>query len=163
MTDADKLHDLIRSFGYTTNGQTAELVTAITKIYPKPERTELGVSETMKVFLKDVIGVVEATSYETSCLWKEYHQGRKKTWVQGLGGYLPTIGLLGDRPVVLSLLVNTVDGHPILFMEATSQVVDHQMIEDWLKRHLPATALKDDGKYVNKVDSNNFDNVFPRG
>jgi hypothetical protein len=122
----------------------------------------MNVNDRMKDFLKEVVGVVEATSYETSCLWREWHQEEKKSWVQGMGGYLPTIGLLGDRPVVLSLLINTVDGHPILFMEPTSQVVDHEMIEEWLKLHLPATALKDEGKFVNKVDAQNFHNVFPR-
>ena len=162
MTDADKLHDLIRSFGYTTHGQTAELVAAITKVYPKPERTELEVSETMKDFLKDVVGVVEATSYESSCLWKEYHKERKVSWEQGLGGYLQTIGHLDGHPVVLSLLVNKVKGYPILFMEPTSQVVDYVMVEGWLKANLPAAALKNEGKYVNKVDAMNFHNVFPR-
>lgn len=119
-------------------------------------------SESMKDFLKDVVGVVEATSYETSCLWREYFQERKQTWVQGLGGYLPTIGHLDGRPVVLSLLINTVNGFPILFMEPTSQVVDHVMIEAWLKENLPPTALKNEGKYVRKVDANNFHNVFPK-
>jgi hypothetical protein len=119
-------------------------------------------SETMKEFLQDVVGVVEATLYETSCLWREYHQERKQTWVQGLGGYLPTIGELAGRPVVLSLFVNTVNGYPILFMEPTSQMVDHVMIDEWLKANLPAKALKDNGEYVNKVDAGNFHTVFPR-
>lgn len=116
----------------------------------------------MKEFLKDVVGVVEATSYESMCLWREYHQTQKKTWIQGRGGYLPTIGQLDGRPVVLSLLVNTVDSRPILFLEVTSQVVDHKMVEEWLKLHLPASALKDGGKYINKVNAMNFHNVFPR-
>lgn len=119
-------------------------------------------SETMKEFLQDVVGVVEATSYETSCLWREYHEDRKEPWIQGYGGYLQTIGELNGRPVVISLFVNTVRGCPILFMEPTSQVVDHVMINDWLKANLPAKALKGDGKYVNKVDAGNFHNVFPR-
>jgi len=114
-------------------------------------------------FLNGVVGVVEATSYESMCLWREYHLAREKSWVQDLGGYLPTVGHIDGRPVCLSLHINTVDGHKLLFIEATSQVVDHSMIEEWLKANLPATAFRDDGKYLNKENSMNFHNVFPRG
>jgi hypothetical protein len=64
--------------------------------------------------------------------------------------------------VVISLTVNTVHGHRILFLEATSMVVDHQMIEDWLKANLPPTAFKDDGKYLNKENAMNFHTLLPR-
>jgi hypothetical protein len=115
----------------------------------------------MKEFLKDVVGVVEATSYEKLCLWSEWTTEKKKSWIQGSSGYLPTIGKLDGRPIVLSLLIHIVDGYPILFMEPTSQVIDHKMVEDWLKLHLPKTAFQSNGEYVNKVDAMNFHNVFP--
>jgi hypothetical protein len=121
-------------------------------------------SDTMKEFLKDVVGVVEATSYEALCLWREQHKEKSKSWESDNGGYLPTVGELDGRPVVISLFVNTVDGHPILFMEPTSQVVDHQMIQKWLMDHLPSTAFiqRDDGQHLNMVNAMNFHNVFPK-
>jgi hypothetical protein len=116
----------------------------------------------MQDFLDGVVGVVEANSYESMCLWQEWHKKRGKTWEQGLGGYLPTIGQLDGRPVVLSLFVHKIDGHHLLFIEPTSQVVDHQMIDAWLKANLPATAMRPGGEYLNRENAMNFHNVFPR-
>lgn len=116
----------------------------------------------MKDFLDGVVGVVEANSYESMCLWREYHKQRGMPWEQGLGGYLPTIGQLDGRPVVLSLFVHKIDGHRLLFIEPTSQVVDHQMIDAWLKANLPATAMQPGGEYINRQNAMNFHNVFPR-
>lgn len=121
----------------------------------------MKVSSDMEEFLKEVVGVVEATSYEGMCLWREYHQQRKVSWEQGRGGYMPTIGEVAGKPVVLSLLINRIGSRPILFMEVTSVVVDHSMVEEWLKLHLPPTAFKSGGKYINKVDAMNFHNIFP--
>jgi hypothetical protein len=120
-------------------------------------------SDYLLEFLDGVVGVVEATSYEIMCLWHEYHEQRKVSWVQGRGGgYLPTIGELDGRPVCVSLFVNTIDGHKILFIDATSQVVDHRMIDEWLKTVLPATAFQEGGKYINYTNAMNFHNILPR-
>lgn len=110
----------------------------------------------MEELLKDVVGIVEATSFETMSLWQKY----KDSWIQNNGGYLPTVGMIDGRPVVLSLFVNVVNGHKLLFIEATSQVVDWHMIEQWLTTNVPS-AVRNDG-YLNKVDAMNFHNVFPR-
>lgn len=113
-------------------------------------------------FMSGVIGVVEANSYETMCLWREYHEGRGLSWEQNAAGYLPTIGELDGRPVCVSLFVNTIDGHKILFIEPTSQVVDHKMIEQWLKETLPDTAWQANGKYLNSTNAMNFHSILPR-
>lgn len=113
-------------------------------------------------FFEGVVGVVEATSYESMCLWREYHKERGMPWEADLGGYLPTIGQLDGRPVCLSLFVKKIDGHKLLFIEATSQVVDHKMIDEWLKANLPATAFQPGGEYINYQNAMNFHNVFPR-
>lgn len=118
-------------------------------------------SDYLPDFLNGVVGVVEANSYESMCLWREYHQERKLRWEQGLGGYLPTVGKIDGRPVCLSLFVNTIKGHKILFIEPTSQVVDWEMIDVWLKANLLPTAFRSNG-YVNKQNAMNFHNLFPR-
>jgi hypothetical protein len=117
--------------------------------------------EYLSDFLSGVVGVVEANSYESLCLWRDFHKEQKMTWVQGLGGYVPTIGMIDGRPVCLSLFVNTIGGHKILFIEGVSQVVDHVMIDAWLKANLPATALRDGGEYLNKANAMNFHSILP--
>lgn len=113
-------------------------------------------------YLQGVIGLVEANSYERHALWKECKGER--TWKETGWGLGETVGHLADTPVFVSLLVDTVDGHRILFWHATSQVVDHRMIEAWLTKTMPRSAFTDDGGTVrlNKVDAMNFHNVFPR-
>jgi hypothetical protein len=118
--------------------------------------------EDLKKLFEGVVGVVEANSFESLCLWQKYHKERGLSWEDSTGGPLVTIGRCDDRPVCISLFVNVIDGHRVLFMEPTSLVVDHQMIDNWLFQNLPITARKNDGKYLNKVDAMNFHNVLPR-
>lgn len=112
-------------------------------------------------YLKGVVGVVEANSYETLCLWQENHEERGMPWKQALSGYGEIVGTLAGMPVHLSLLVHEIDGHRLLFIDPTSQVVDHRAIEAWLRENLPPSAHREYGG-INKVDAMNFHNVFPR-
>lgn len=117
----------------------------------------------MKEFLEGVVGVVEATSFEKMKLWDQYKNEKKVSWVESGTGYLETVGTILDRPVCLSMFTNVVDGHKILFIEATSQLVDWVMIDEWLKENLPESAFQENGIYINKQNAMNFHNVFPRG
>lgn len=120
-----------------------------------------------KDLFENVVGVVEASRYESLSLWRDYKVHRPgKKWEQSLSGPLVTVGELDGRPVCISVFVHTIGGHRVVFMEPTSQVVDHKMIEEWLLEHLPDSAMRQntwgDGKrYINKVDAMNFFNVFP--
>lgn len=114
-----------------------------------------------KHFLEGVVGVVEATSDEKFFLWKEWHHDTDRlTWNAGGGGPMVTLGHLAEMPVCMSMLVDEVGGHRILFVECTSQVVDWRMVDEFLKKHLPQSAFTDAG-YVNKVNAGNFWNVLP--
>lgn len=112
-------------------------------------------------FLDGVIGVVEATSCEKSFLWKQYTEELKIPFEEKSFGLGRIVGYLDDMPVFISLLIAAVDGHKVLFMEATSQVVDYRLIDKWLNENCPKTAFC--GDRLNKVDALNFHNVFPRG
>lgn len=114
----------------------------------------------MTEFLNGVVGVVEANSYERLCLWKEYTEELKKRWKDNRSGFSEVIGYLADMPVCISLFTSEVDGHKILFIDATSQVIDHRMIDKWLIETMPKSAFKDDGRFVNKTDAMNFHNIF---
>lgn len=130
-------------------------------------------ADEMRNFLDGVVGVVEASSYERHMLWIEYsetalkhgcaisNKSRRFTWESGRSGLMEIVGKIDDRPVCVTLWVDTIDDQKILFVDPTSQVVDHQMIEKWLKGTLPATAIREDG-YINRSDPMNFCNVFPR-
>lgn len=113
-------------------------------------------------FLTGIVGVVEATSAEKFYLWKDYHNDTKRvTWKQGLSGPLVKIGELDNRPIMLSLFVDEVNGHRILFIECTSQVVDWVLIDAWLVQNIPQSAISESG-HINKQNAMNFWNVLPR-
>lgn len=126
---------------------------------PAPQQHVAGVSDDIRSYLEGVVGVVEANSFESMCLWQRW-QEMGKSWVSTGHGYLATVGHLGDMPVCISILTATVDGEKILFIDPTSQVVDYRMVEEWLKTHV-VTALRDDG-YLNRADAMNFSNVLGR-
>lgn len=111
--------------------------------------------------LDGVVGAVEATSYEKHMLWQEYAQEALKLreggpdrrirypWKEGLSGLGHGVGEIDDRPVCLSLLVDTIASHRILFWHCTSQVVDYVMIENWLDKVLPDRKNGDPMNFCN--------------
>lgn len=116
----------------------------------------------MTKFLDGVIGVVEANSYEKHMLWVENdRRANPKTWTDYNCGLVEVIGFVVDMPICISLFPAEVGGHKLLFIDATSQVVDYRMIDQWLKDNPPASAFREDS-YVNKTNAMNFHNVFPR-
>jgi hypothetical protein len=137
--------------------------------------TKESLKKQMDDFLEGVIGCCEVTNYEKHMLWIEYSQEalasgcvaagpldcKRYKWDSNHAGLYEIVGYLGDRPVCMSLWVNTLDGHKILFYEPTSRVVDYIMIEEWLEAYLPATARRKDG-FINRSDAMNFCNILPR-
>ncbi len=107
----------------------------------------------MTYFLTDVTGAIEATSCEQHSLWERYTE-YGVTWDQNNVGLLERVGTLADMPVCISLRTVKIGGAKILFYHATSQVVDHRMIQKWLEENLPASARREDGR-VNKTDATN--------
>lgn len=126
--------------------------------------------ELAKMF-EGVQGCVEANSYEYHSLWKDYskqyYESFKKIpdsvtfdWKSDGSGLGKAIGKVGGSPVFLSLRVAEIDGLKILFYDATSRVVDWEMVENYLIENLPESALRGDGRYLNKTDATNFSNVI---
>lgn len=111
-----------------------------------------------KEFIADVIGAVEATSFERHSLWQEYTSTGTK-WKDSGHGIGTVVGLIDDRPIFIALNTAVIDNDKVLFYEATSQLVDWVMIEEWLQKNLPDTARKKDGR-VRKTDAQNFYNIF---
>lgn len=122
-------------------------------------------SDEVAKFLEDVQGMVEATSFEKYCLWKDYHESYQ--WIEGRAGFGQTVGYFsvdvdGEEekyPVVISLLIDVVNVKKILFYEATSVIVDWNAIDAWFKKHMPKSAFLADGR-LNKTDAMNFHNII---
>jgi hypothetical protein len=110
--------------------------------------------------LDGVVGVVEANTFEQHALWEQNERYGHRKWVQNLSGRGVTVGHVGDMPVFISLITAEVSGCKLLFVNATSQVVDHRMVDEWLTAALPKSAFRDGGERINRVDAANFCNVF---
>lgn len=129
--------------------------------------------------LKDTEAIVDADSYARLRLWEEFAvEGQAFTtdrflrpryyWEQISRGICETVGVIKigkeELPVAIMAFwarLRVAKGDPgklVMFWEATSQVVDHRMIDRWFKDNLR--------KNVVKYNASNFHNVvqtlFPR-
>lgn len=104
--------------------------------------------------ISDADFVVEATHFEKFCLWGENDRERRVTWKDVSSGYMHTVGHLSvnrkKMPVVVSIFFAVLNDKVVAFYEATSQVVDHRMVEKWVESESPAFAAG------NKCDAMNF-------
>ena len=126
----------------------------------------MSVNYEMARFLEGVVGVVEATSCEQQYLWQDNRVDKFvgpaiKPWKENLAGCLQCVGHFAKAPIYISLRTAEIDGHKILFWNATSQVVDYRVIEAWMEANIPQSARRSDG-YINQSDATNFRNVFHR-
>jgi hypothetical protein len=117
-------------------------------------------------FLEGVVGVIEdSSSLATSYIFEKVvkYWGRDAYKQHGMG-LMHTIGMVGDMPVCVSLTFNHIKGHKILFVEATSAVVDHRLVREWIEKIVPDSAFEDGdrNKRLNITDANNWSNAIPR-
>ena len=112
--------------------------------------------ETLEDVYKDVHGIVEANSFESLELWKYWHQEKGYTWVQNNHGWLVKVGeIIKGKEVWISPVAHIVNGRKILFVDATSSVVDWEMIEEYLKENVPSAVTRNK-IYLNKENAMNF-------
>lgn len=76
--------------------------------------------------------VLISSSLETMTLYQEY-MDRKWSYVQDMSGYMHTIGHINDRPICIAPLIHKVAGLNVMYVEATSPLIDWDMIEDWAR------------------------------
>jgi len=84
---------------------------------------------------KDVVFLVEADDFARQVLLERVrtHRPDLKSWQQVMEGRIVTIGYLGKRPICVSLFYAVIDGKRVMFFSACSMLVDHQLVEDWLR------------------------------
>jgi hypothetical protein len=119
---------------------------------------DLDAKDEIFKFFDGVTAVVEANSFEYSCLWEKYNT---EGWDENYSGRGITVGYLDENPIFIGLRKAKIRGADILFVDATSRVVDWEIIRAWLEHNLPTDCLKENGclKYT---DANNFHNALPR-
>jgi len=124
----------------------------------------MKMSDHIAKYLEGVVGTVEADSYAKHSLWADFSQqsdragfGRKKPhrlvdWESAGSGYFIPVGTIADHPIYISILVDVIDGHRILFWYVSGSYNDHNQVEKWLTENVPG--------YANRTDATNFFNVF---
>lgn len=93
---------------------------------------------------------VEATDYERTALWSMFHE--RVRWECDSRGRLVTIGELAGRPVAVCLTWATIEGRRVVFYETTSRVVDHDLVERWVREHALTARAE-------RTDASNFHNI----
>ena len=104
--------------------------------------------------IRDAAFAVEATHFEFQCLWAENDRRKRVTWEHVSMGYMHQVGTCAGMPVTVSIMFAILDGVLVAFYDATSMVVDHSMVEAWLKEESVAFARG------NKCDGVNFHNCI---
>lgn len=148
--------------GFTMAVFNASDVPVGTKLYTEPQGTVMfdGPDDELVRFLDGVVGVIESTSCERSYVYEHCVNNAKRSWGDGHVGIGRTIGLLAGMPIHVSIFINEISGHKIAFVEATSTIVDYDMVRKWLEKVMPRTAF--DGDRLNFTDATNWLNVIPR-
>lgn len=110
-----------------------------------------------------VVATVEANDFEQQALWtawaldSPHHYYGGLLWRQRNPGTSALLhGELFDTNV--SLVVNEIEGHLVLFWYACSQRCDHLLARDWIKRSFP-NAVEPSGRRI-AWDANNFHNAI---
>lgn len=99
---------------------------------------------------KNAVYIFEGNSNEELYAWQQY----KDHWKQENSGFLITVGTLLGRPICISVGAFTLYGQQVFKYEATSMLVDHEMIDEWLNHHFP--KLMPAEGYQHRIGGSNF-------
>jgi hypothetical protein len=89
--------------------------------------------------MQETVFFIEANSYESFSLWKEYHQ-KELIWEQDLCGFCQVIGCIDgdkDKPVNVSFMFAIIFGSRICFYDVCSRFSDSEMVEKWIETNYP--------------------------
>ncbi len=130
----------------------------------KPGKRFIGadqIDDQLKKFVEGAVGFCAATREEEHSVWSHMVDQREPpvAWRQR-GGVGVTVGYLDERPVHVALNHVDVAGHKVIFYNATSTVVDHDMVKEFINLLAPDSAR--DGDRVNHADATNMSNILPR-
>lgn len=113
----------------------------------------LNQNDPLRARLENVVFVAHVTTFEKICLWEKYKNDC--TWKADLSGQMCTIGHVAERPICIALSWADLDGQTVLFVEDTSQLVDHKMIDEWLDAN--CCPRWDNGHRIARAHAEHFD------
>ncbi|ARV76663.1 hypothetical protein PHABIO_32 [Pseudomonas phage Phabio] len=91
------------------------------------------------------------TSNESHLLYKQIKEAGMD-YKQDMGGNLITIGVLAGGDVCIAPMIQTIDGVRVAYVEATSEVVDFTMVENWIMAKCTGIkSITEPGRVVNEV------------
>jgi hypothetical protein len=109
--------------------------------------------------LKKVAFVIKATSYEQICLWEKHHNTLTLSWEEIAEGSVVVLKHVGikRRPIVICISFAKLNGYLIAFIDDTSQLVDHAVIDKYLDEN--CNPKWDKGNRQARTDAMNFHHV----
>lgn len=86
---------------------------------------------------------VEANNFEQGCLWERHN--KKVSWVEIPENKMICVGQFAKRDIIVWLSWATIDGHDVLFYDATSRVVNYNLVESWIEENalVPGGRMED--------------------
>lgn len=140
-------------------------VQAVTEETDKAARRQADDDEQARN-IRETVYIVEATSFEKSCLWERWafnnrysrvfpdpknpENAHRVHWADISLGFWKQLGELAGSPVCVSVFFARILGKTIAFYEGSSQVVDMRMVEAWLDEEFPNAR--------GRVNAQNFHN-----
>lgn len=97
---------------------------------------------------------VEANSFAQHTIWEKLHVDLGVSWEQENPGIIATVGHIKDLPINVSIVWNRICGKRVAFYYPCSRVVDHAVIEEWIKRNVLQGKTYDDHRPSETNDSN---------
>lgn len=160
--DGQKFWHLLRAINAVEPEPVVKKKGEVSFIFGNPEADPAELTK----FLEGTVGIIEdCTSCESQYIYKEVTENwGRDAYEHNAFGLMHTVGMVGDMPVCVQLNSNRIKGHKILFVRATSAVVDHRMVRKWIEEVAPDTAFEDGdrSKRLNISDANNWSNAIPR-
>lgn len=77
-----------------------------------------------------------SSSYETMALYREYKDCGME-FKQDMGGPMKRIGAINRQEIWVTPSIHVVDGVRVLYVEATSALIEWDMITEWVKQRVP--------------------------
>ena len=117
------------------------------------KRKLLPFSEENEENFKDVVFAIEATHFEKLSLWQLNEKSKCiKSWEENFPGWIVVIGYVDKMPVAVHLSYAKLNGHKVVFYNASSLIVDHEMVRNWIDNYNPNNS--------NHADAMNFGHCY---
>lgn len=82
--------------------------------------------------INETMFLVEADDFSRLALWEKFNT--RLDWKEDIRGFWTEIRTIDHRPICVSIFWAVIDGQRVAFYYGTSQLVDHEMIENWIKK-----------------------------